>query len=88
MTTNCFKSVLWTFAVIQFLPFLNNTKDVTYKRNLDFKIVLEGLKLHLITKEIWYLENKTAIIVSLGHTTDQKHSDLGLLCLQTVSENW
>ena len=41
------KFVLWNFALIQVLPFLNNPKDL----DLDFG-VSEVKKIHLITKEI------------------------------------
>ena len=56
MTTNT-KPVLWNYARIRVLPFLNNPKDPdpSYKMDLDFKIVLEGKKLCLITEEIRYL---------------------------------
>ena len=50
------KSVLWNFAIIQVLPFLNNLKDLdlSYKTDLDFWDFLEGKKLCLLTQEKWY----------------------------------
>ena len=49
------KSVLWNFAIIRVLPFLNNPKDLdpSYKTNLDFWDCFERKKLRLITEEIW-----------------------------------
>ena len=52
------KSVLWNFAVIQVLPFLNNPKDLdlSYKTDLDFWDCFGKKKnLNLIAKEIWYM---------------------------------
>ena len=51
------KLVLWNFAIIPILPFLNNSKDLdpSFKMDLDLWDCFERKKLHLITEEIWYL---------------------------------
>ena len=53
------KSVLWKFAIIQVLPFLNNPKDLdpSYQKNLDFWDCFGRNKLCLITEEIRYQLN-------------------------------
>ena len=51
------KSVLWNVAIIQILPFLNNSKDLdpSYKMDLDLWVCFGRTKLCLITEEIWYV---------------------------------
>ena len=47
------KSVLWNFAIIPILPFLNNPKDLDLSCKMDLDLWdCFGRKLHLITKEI------------------------------------
>ena len=50
------KSVLWNFAAIRVLPFLNNHKDLgpSYKMDLDFWNCFGRKKLYLMTEEMQY----------------------------------
>ena len=55
--TSITKSVIWNFAIIQVLPFLNNPNnlDPSYKMDLDFWDCFGRKKFCLITEEIWYM---------------------------------
>ena len=60
MATNNYISHM-KFAIKQILSFLTNPKDLdpSYKMDLDLWDCFGRNKLHLITQEIWYLNQKT-----------------------------
>ena len=67
MTTN--KSVVWSFAIVRVLHFLNNPKDLnpSSKTNLDFWDCFgrKGKKICLITEEIWQWTMNSWYILNL-----------------------